>query len=164
MVRGWEMKTWKTFIAVVCCCGLAVGYGLIGCDDQGDADHAVCQDNDGDGYGNPSSAACVHSGLDCDDTDEDVYPNATELCDGIDNQCPGDSKVMAWLTLTPLASALLMEGASSLRSEKWWIIARSLTLRPYSLREDRSDPWSCPAFRIYVRRSFHSAHRSVRYL
>jgi hypothetical protein len=86
------MKTWKTFIAVVCCCGLAVGYGLIGCDDQGDADHAVCQDNDGDGYGNPSSAACVHSGLDCDDTDEDVYPNATELCDGIDNQCPGDSK------------------------------------------------------------------------
>ena len=84
------MKTWKAFITAVSCCALAVGYGLIGCGDEGDADHAVCQDNDGDGYGNPSSAACVKSALDCDDTDEDVYPNAPEICDRIDNQCPGD--------------------------------------------------------------------------
>ncbi|MFZ5980994.1 MAG: putative metal-binding motif-containing protein [Candidatus Zixiibacteriota bacterium] len=51
-------------------------------------------DNDGDGRveclidlggwdGNPS----VVGGHDCDDTDETVYPGATELCDGIDNNC-----------------------------------------------------------------------------
>ncbi len=28
---------------------------------------------------------------DCDDSDETVYPNAPELCDGSDNQCPGDA-------------------------------------------------------------------------
>ncbi len=81
---------------MVFCLGLAVGYVLIGCesggDDEGDSDQPFCRDNDGDGYGNPSSTACVNSGLDCDDTDKDVYPDAPELCDGIDNQCPGDSK------------------------------------------------------------------------
>lgn len=85
------MKSWKRFIPVVLLCGLAAAYGLTGCDDQGDADHPVCRDNDGDGYGNPSSTACAHLGLDCDDTNENVYPNAPELCDGMDNQCPGDS-------------------------------------------------------------------------
>lgn len=88
------MKTWKTFIPVVCFFALAVGYGLTGCGDDGDAarndDPAGCQDKDGDGYGNPSSPSCVNSALDCDDNDADVRPRAPELCDGIDNQCPGD--------------------------------------------------------------------------
>ena len=35
-------------------------------------------DADGDGYA---------SHVDCDDTDDAVYPGATELCDGIDNDC-----------------------------------------------------------------------------
>lgn len=51
----------------------------------------TCTDLDGDGYGNPASAACTHPELDCDDAYEDVYPGAPEICDdGIDNQCPGD--------------------------------------------------------------------------
>jgi hypothetical protein len=38
-------------------------------------------DRDGDGYG-----ACYH---DCDEDDEDVNPDAEEVCDGIDNDCSG---------------------------------------------------------------------------
>ena len=53
-------------------------------------------DGDGDGYGNPSlsnglscqgSAGTVTDKTDCDDTDATVHPNASEICDGIDNDC-----------------------------------------------------------------------------
>ncbi len=53
-------------------------------------------DFDEDGYGNDSMAAqqCdpppgITSlvGGDCDDSDPDVFPGATEICDGIDNNC-----------------------------------------------------------------------------
>ena len=40
-------------------------------------------DNDGDGYTTDQG--------DCNDDNNSVYPGASELCDGIDNQCPGDS-------------------------------------------------------------------------
>jgi hypothetical protein len=38
-------------------------------------------DADSDGF---------NSDIDCNDYNPDKYPNAPELCDGIDNQCPGD--------------------------------------------------------------------------
>ena len=52
-------------------------------------------DEDGDGYGDPGTgtisceapAGYVDNNLDCDDTDEDVSPDAEEVCDGIDNNC-----------------------------------------------------------------------------
>ncbi len=55
-------------------------------------------DTDGDGFGDPavSDIDCdqpsgyVADDTDCDDTDGDVNPDATELCDGIDNDCDGD--------------------------------------------------------------------------
>ena len=43
-------------------------------------------DQDDDGY---ADIPC--GGNDCDDTNADVHPGAPELCDGIDNQCPGDA-------------------------------------------------------------------------
>jgi len=48
---------------------------------------SVCEDNDGDGYGDPESVYCTHPDLDCDDTNGDIHPNADEVCDGIDNNC-----------------------------------------------------------------------------
>ena len=49
-----------------------------------------CTDLDGDGYGSPASTTCTYPELDCHDTDDAVYPGAPEICDGMDNQCPGD--------------------------------------------------------------------------
>jgi len=43
-----------------------------------------CADNDGDGF---QDDAC--GGSDCDDADENVNPDASEVCDGIDNNCDG---------------------------------------------------------------------------
>jgi hypothetical protein len=48
----------------------------MGCGDDVDEN-----DQDGDG---------VTVAVDCDDNDASVYPNADELCDGVDNDCDGD--------------------------------------------------------------------------
>ena len=54
-------------------------------------------DSDGDGYGDASSTTedCstptgyVSDDSDCDDSDSSVNPAATEVCDGVDNDCDG---------------------------------------------------------------------------
>jgi len=54
-------------------------------------------DDDSDTFGNPGIAttACtvpagyVADGTDCDDTDATIYPGATDVCDGHDNNCNG---------------------------------------------------------------------------
>lgn len=65
--------------------------------DEGITKTTYYRDADGDGYGNAlvSVNACSKpagysiSKTDCDDTKADVHPGATEICDGIDNNCDG---------------------------------------------------------------------------
>lgn len=47
----------------------------------------VCVDGDGDGYGNPASSICTYPELDCDDSNAEINPAATEVCDSLDNNC-----------------------------------------------------------------------------
>jgi type IV pilus assembly protein PilY1 len=57
------------------------------------------EDSDGDSFGNPFAALAttsqtlldgyVNDNTDCDDTDADIHPGATEECDGKDNDCDG---------------------------------------------------------------------------
>ena len=66
---------------------------------DGQADEGVLNtyyaDSDGDGFGNSNiiTQACevpvnfATNGNDCDDTYKEVYPNAVEVCDGLDNDC-----------------------------------------------------------------------------
>ena len=49
-------------------------------DDTGQDGHAPIIDNDGDGY---------LSDVDCDDYSSAVFPDAIEVCDGVDNDCDG---------------------------------------------------------------------------
>lgn len=49
---------------------------------------AVCADGDADGYGDPASPTCTFPDLDCDDTNGDVHPGATEIRgNGPDDDC-----------------------------------------------------------------------------
>jgi hypothetical protein len=72
------------------------------CDEAVDEDDAVdastwYADGDSDGFGDPDSSApaCeqpsgfVADDNDCDDNDDDINPDATELCNGDDDDCDG---------------------------------------------------------------------------
>lgn len=87
------MRQWMAFsistLAVVSCEGDA--------DDCGGAPPILAfADVDGDGFGRAvAGSVCalepgiVDNALDCNDTRQDVNPNAVEVCDNVDNNCDG---------------------------------------------------------------------------
>ena len=84
-------------------CATPEGYATKGgdCDDDDptvQAERTFYQDSDTDGYGTPDSTFVeCHQPVygatnadDCDDNDEEINPGATEVCDGLDNDCDAD--------------------------------------------------------------------------
>ena len=67
------------------------------CDGRIDQESFWYDDADNDGYGNPNVMiySCspivryVTNGMDCDDTDSSVNPDATEVCNSVDDNCDG---------------------------------------------------------------------------
>jgi hypothetical protein len=58
--------------------------GIDQVDDPNHPGFIVCTDNDGDGY-YVGGGAC--GAVDCDDTDDDIHPGATEQCNSVDDDC-----------------------------------------------------------------------------
>ena len=51
-----------------------------------------CSDGDGDGYGSPGDASCpAGAALDCNDSNAAVNPGRAEACNGIDDDCDGQT-------------------------------------------------------------------------
>lgn len=76
-------------------------------------------DGDGDTYGDAASTtmACsapvgyVADNTDCDDSEAGVYPGAAEICDGLDNDCNGETdENLVTALISPVGSALTCKG------------------------------------------------------
>ncbi|MCB9362274.1 hypothetical protein H6504_02465 [Candidatus Woesearchaeota archaeon] len=66
-------------------------YRVSGLNHSAVKEQAGCTDKDGDGYF--FGSLCISSPLDCQDTDQNRYPGATDICgNGIDEDCSGADK------------------------------------------------------------------------
>ncbi len=79
----------------------------------------TAKDSDGDGHRDSQCAASP--GDDCDDTNKNVFPGATEVCDGLDGDCDGASDLEEGLPLagTPFNVAA-PAGADAVRPQAAW--------------------------------------------
>jgi hypothetical protein len=57
------------------------------CDETTNMCDSALRDGDGDSYGPISVSGVACGGTDCDDGNGAIHPGATELCDGLDNNC-----------------------------------------------------------------------------
>ncbi len=66
-----------------------------------------CTDNDGDGFGDPASPGCTYVYLDCDDSNPDINPLATEIAEnGIDEDCDGIDGANCFIATAAFGTAM----------------------------------------------------------
>ena len=123
-------------------------------DDESSVDAFVGYlDTDGDGYGGGSLLSSCDdiyyaTNEDCDDEDADVYPGATEVCDGIDNNCNGNIDTNG-LCRDELSYCRLRrrQGSSYLfcRTNRTWSVAKgecaSLGYHLVTINDSGEDTW-----------------------
>ncbi len=106
--------------------------------DEADAADATTwyQDSDADGFGNSASStqACsaplgfVSDATDCDDTDIGVNTGASEVCDGVDNDCDGaidDGQVGTGADCAVESCAVIQAADATATDGNYWITANN---------------------------------------
>ena len=105
------------------------------CAEQVCADEPVCTepctDIDGDGFGDPASPGCTYPYPDCDDSNADINPLATEIPNnGIDENCDGMDGANCFIATAAFGTA--MEGKiDTLRSFRDSILANNSAGRAF---------------------------------
>ncbi len=87
-----------------------------------------CVDRDGDGFGNPGVVTCPFgSTTDCSDRSPTAFPGATEVCNGLDDNCNGQIDEAASCTRacnaaseSALTGALVPSGLDSFQTALVW--------------------------------------------
>jgi hypothetical protein len=115
----------------------------------GDEGTTYYQDSDGDGFGNPAMTALscttaplgyVSGATDCNDNLANTYPGATELCDGVDNNCDNIvDNVSTCPKPTGLAVANVMMTTATI---SWNVIPCAVNGYQYRLRIKTGSTWS----------------------
>ncbi len=62
-----------------------------GCDDDGDHYADISMNCSGSFKSNGVVYSCINNGNDCDDDNSSIHPGVSEVCDGIDNNCNGQT-------------------------------------------------------------------------
>jgi hypothetical protein len=116
---------------------------------EGDEGTIYYQDADGDGFGNPAITALscttappgnVSGATDCNDNLANTYPGATELCDGVDNNCDNIvDNVSTCPKPTGLAVANILMTSATI---SWTAVPCAVNGYQYRIRTKNGSVWS----------------------